>query len=362
MKNAKQKKTFASRYGKFLLVLVVLTVIAFTAEWLILKKYQGETETKTEENPWLSSQKCFESYFERMDADKWTELWFSQYPDCLDTRENVKSVMENLLAPEKVSYARANEYTQENPVYVLENDNGALVSVTVEKSGSGEWKAQKVSFRMTGENSASVSAPSGCKVLCNGTELGEEYCIEEKEVFGLKNYTEFLDNPNNLRTWEVTGQLTEPRLEIVCPKGTELSEDEDGTPILILTENAEEYTQMAMEFFDLFNKYGLYGYYDIQLNADAAAALCEENSQAYNAIYGAFSELNLAPCHSVYTTEKKVSPVMLWADNAFSIDVKYDTETVYHGDEFDYFSGAYRIIMVDTGSGYKVHGVLNRSA
>ena len=362
MKSVKKGKTFGSRYRKFLLILVILCVIAFAAEWVVLKRFQGETETKTEEKPWVGSQKCFEDHVESLNADFWTDLWFSEHPECLDSRDDVKSIMEERLAPENVTYARAKDYTQDNPVYVLENEDGALVSVSVEKIGDGDWKVKNTSFRMTGEKSATVTAPSGCTILCNGVELGTEYCTEEKEVFDLKNYSEILNNPNNLLSWEVSGQLTEPEFEIVCPDGTELSEDKDGTPVLILTENSDQYTQMAMKFFDLFNKYGLYGYYDIQANADAAAALCEENSQAYNAIYSAFSELNLAPCHSVYTTEKTVSPVTLWADNAFSIDVTYDTETVYHGDEYDYFSGAYRIIMVDTGNGYKVHGVLNRSS
>ena len=33
---------------------------------------------------------------------------------------------------------------------------------------------------------------------------------------------------------------------------------------------------VAREFFDMFFKYGMYGYYEVQANADATAKLCRE--------------------------------------------------------------------------------------
>ena len=198
-------------------------------------------------------------------------------------------------------------------------------------------------------------------MYCNGVELKDSYCINSESVFPFESeYGNDLKNPVMVQTWEVTGQSGTPVMTVETPAGTEIIED-NGDPVLsVKVSDYKEIKDVAREFFDMFFKYGMYGYYEVQANADATAKLCREGSQARNYVYTIQNAFQNAPCWSVYVFNSMVeSPMIKWADNAYTIDFTYDVEATYRGTEKNYVNGTYRILVMDLGNGFEVCGIMN---
>ena len=117
----------------------------------------------------------------------------------------------------------------------------------------------------------------------------------------------------------------------------------------------------AEKFFNAFFKYGMYGYYDADMNAAACARLCRKDSQAYNYVYSTLNAYHNAPCGSNYFFNSLTeAPMIRWAENAYSLDFVYDAEATYAGREKNYVSGTYRILVMDRGDGFEVCGIVNQ--
>ena len=355
----KKKRSFWKGYGIFLVILLLLVVAAFIAEWVILKNFQSSFSVE-EKNEWLESQKAFEAYIDKMSYGSWTDLWFESNPESLDSRGDVLASMEQKLSS-GVSYARAKNYTDEAPVYVVENEEGSIAEFTLAKDDSGNWQVISAKMRQEGKESGQIVVPSGTVVFCNGTELSDSYRIDSVSAFPFEaEYGSELKNPVLVETWEVTGQSGTPVMTAESPSGTEIIDD-DGNPVLsVSVTDHREIKDKAREFFDAFFKYGMYGYYEVQANADATARLCRKDSQAYNYVYTTQNAFQNAPCWSVYVfNELTESPMIKWADNAYTIDFTYDVEATYRGNEKNFVSGTYRILVMDLGDGFEVCGIIN---
>ena len=355
----KKRSGFRKFYGVFLLVLLIVVMAALIAVWAVLKNFQDGVETGNPDD-WLSSQNAFESYIDKMSYGAWTDLWFESNPESLDSRGDVLAAMEQMLTS-GVSYARAKNYTDEVPVYVVENEEGSIAEFTMAKDDSGNWHVISGKMRQVGKESAQITVPSGSAVYCNGVELNDSYCISSESVFPFGvDYGNSLKNPIEVQTWEVKGQADTPVMTVKAPAGTEIIE-ENGCPLLsVSVSDHREIKDIARKFFDAFFKYGMYGYYDLQANADAAARLCRKDSQAYKYVYTTQNAFQNAPCWSVYVFNSLIeAPMIKWADNAYTIDFTYDVEATYRGTEKNYVSGTYRILVMDLGDGFEVCGIMN---
>lgn len=362
-------KKFSLFFKRYLTVLLIILVLGLIAVWAILSFFQKNHDSDEGEEAWVLSQNAFENYVSEMTPEDWALIWEKQHPDCLDTHETVLSVMSEMFS-DNVYYAKDRDYTDESPDYyivgVFNNGNDGqesaktLAKVSLIRVSETEWQISDTEMLLEGDIEASVAAPSGCTVLFNGKELDASYISSVEDRFFLEEYEANLVNAVKLETWTATGLFTEPEISVVPPDGTDLFESDDGETVLVQSHADEALCKKADEFFDAYNKYGLYGYYDKEINMRTAASHCKEGSQAYNLIYDSLEAIKLAPCHSVYTTNKDMGPVIVWADNAVSIDITYDTETTYGANEKDYFSGTYRILMIDFGDGYEICGFVNR--
>ena len=355
----KKRSGFGKFYRIFLIVLLILVAAALAAVWFMLKNFQKSYSVE-ENNDWLESQNAFEAYIDKMSYGAWTDLWFESNPESLDSRGDVLAAMEQLLSS-GISYARAKNYTDEAPVYVVENDEGSIAEFSLEKDASGNWQVVSARMRQEGKESAQIVVPSGTAVFCNGVELDDSYCVSAESAFPFADdYGTNLKNPVLVQTWEVTGQSGTPVMTAEAPSGTEIIDD-NGNPVLGV--RVSDYAQIkdtARKFFDAFFKYGMYGYFDVQANADAAARLCRKDSQAYNYVYTTQNAFQNAPCWSVYVFNELIeSPMIKWAENAYTIDFTYDVEATYRGTEKNYVNGTYRILVMDLGDGFEVCGIIN---
>ncbi len=354
-----RKTGFRKFYGVFIIVLLILVIAALVAVWFVLRNFQDTVE-EDEDDEWIASQAAFEAYIDKMSYGSWTDLWFESNPESFDSRGDVLAAMEQMLSS-GVSYARAKSYTDEVPVYVVENDDGTIAEFTLEKDVSGNWQVISAKMRQSGTESAQIQAPTGSKVYCNGEELDASYCIASDSVFPFADeFGTALTDPVLVQTWEVTGQSSTPVLTADAPAGTTIIE-ENGAPVLeVSTADYQAIKDTARRFFDAFFKYGMYGYFDLQANADAAARLCRKDSQAYKYIYKTQNAFQNAPCWSVYVFNELIeSPMIKWADNAYTLDFTYDVEATYRGTEKNYVNGTYRILVMDLGDGFEVCGIMN---
>ena len=357
----KKRNRFRRGYLIFLLILLVIVAASLTAVWLFLKNFQGQVESEGNVNEWLESQNAFEAYISRMTYSAWADMWYEANPDSFDSRGEVLESMEQVLA-DNTNYARGKNYTDEAPVYVIEGPSGTIAEFSMSKNSEGNWVVASSELKILGTESSTCKAPSGCIVKCNGVELDDSYCTEKVNVFPLSDkYGDDLNGAVAVCTWEVSGQLKTPVLEVISPDGYEIEEDGVDTPVLTasIQKNAG-IRDKAKVFFDAFIKYGMYGYWDLERTADAAAKLCRKDSQAYEYIYTSMNAFSNAPCYSVYESDIKEGPMIKWADNAYSIDFEYDTVATYMGSEKYYFDGEYRIFVMDLGDGFEVCGIINQ--
>ena len=133
----KRRSGFRKFYVVFVIVLLVLIIAALAAVWNILRNYQDNVKTETSDE-WVDSQAAFEAYIDKMSYGSWTDLWFESNPESLDSRGDVLASMEQMLSS-GVSYARARSYTDEAPVYVVENEEGTIAEISLEKDAFGNW-------------------------------------------------------------------------------------------------------------------------------------------------------------------------------------------------------------------------------
>ncbi len=356
----KKRSGFGKAYGIFAAVLLVLVAAFLVTVWFVLKNYQAAVQSE-EKSEWIDSQAAFEDYVKGMSYGDWTDLWFEANPESLDSRGDVLVRMEELLSS-GVSFARAKSYTDEAPVYVVENGSGSVADFALRKDDSGTWQVVSASMRLRGTESARITAPSGCKVYCNGVELDDSHCSESGSAFFLQSeYGQLLTDPVSVVTWEITGQSGTPVLTAEAPAGTVIIEDK-GMPVLSVDpEDYPEIKAAAEKFFNAFFKYGMYGYYDADMNAAACARLCRKDSQAYNYVYSTLNAFHNAPCWSNYFFNSLTeAPMIRWAENAYSLDFVYDAEATYAGREKNYVSGTYRILVMDLGDGFEVCGIVNQ--
>ena len=356
----KRRSGFGRAYGVFVFILLVLLAAFLAVVWFLLKNFQDSVETE-KRSEWIDSQAAFEDYVEKMSYGDWTDLWFESNPESLDPRGDILVRMEEMLS-EGIQYARAKNYTDEIPVYVVENSDGSIAEFVLQKDSFGNWQVTSSSMRLHGNESAKITAPSGCRVYCNGIELDESYCIETDNAFYMQNeYGDALVDPVSVLTWEVTGQSVAPLLTAEAPAGAEIMDDKGMSVLSVNPDDYPEIKAIAEKFFNAFFKFGMYGYYDADMNAAAAAKLCRKDSQAYKLVYTSLNAAHNAPCWSLYVfNELTESPMIKWAENAYSLDFKYDVEATYAGRDKNYQSGTYRILVMDLGDGFEVCGIVNQ--
>lgn len=352
--------SFAKKYSIFLLILFLLVFAVLGIIWLLMKNYQGNFQEADTRQEWLLSQTAFEEYVARMNLDDWVDLWYSTYPDSFDLENDVKSILEQRLAV-NTNYARAKGYSDDAPVYVIEDDSGAIAEFSLEKDASDAWIVSSAVMRMSGSEKGSVCVPSNCTVLCGNTVLDESYVSDTQSCYSMESsFGSDVSSPVCLLTYTVTNQLTAPVFTVNAPDGCELSTDRNGNPVVVKLTATDVVVDECLRFFDDYMYYCMLGYFNADINAKAAAAHCRVDSQAQSIIFASVHDMSAAaPCYSNYTSDVSAGSVLVWADNALSVDISYYAEGYYQLQDPYIQDGVLRVHLIDYGNGYEICGIEN---
>ncbi len=338
----------------YVFVLFALAVLLLCALWIFLGRYdvnQEETEAESGVNKKLET---FQTWLAGTTAESWTDLWREQHPESLDSREDVKAFMEKTFAAENVSCWRGSKSTADAPVYVIKNGDATLAEVTLGKNSDDSWQVTEVILKVTGDKEASVTAPVGCRVFCNGTELGEGYIAERNvDLFYLAEYADTRTDPQTWNTWKVTGLMAEPEFTAESPDSRTLGKIGENEFAFLCEDslrtanidNVEQFVKRLIHFF--MNGSNLTAY-----NGKQALNYVREGTQAEELIRSVVRGVYLGTYFENYQLDYSVGPFIQWADNCIGCDVDY---TVTNIDEDQ--SGTLRILLVDFGKGFEISGL-----
>lgn len=363
MSRKKMRSTarFWKGFIKFVLICVFLLALMFAGEFFVLKGFQKnyeKTEAEKYVPEWPASQQAFEDYVGTLTAADWARLWKETHPDCFDGDGALAEIMQAKFLNGGISFARAADYSDEAPAYVVENAEESLAELRLEKSLTGEWSVTGCEFRFSGDKSAELVLPSGCSVFCNGTLLEDRFHDEGSDNYYVKQQIDDIQNRTLWYTWKVEGQLTEPELTYEAPEGKEFYTNDQGLLTVALPEGEEqELYDKANAFFEDFHHYVMYGYFSNKTLAAQAAKHTRAKSQAYTSVYDAYDAIKHAPCYGEYKNDLTLSPIMVWGDNALSLDIGYHTDAMHRG-EVTPFDGVYKLLFLDYGEGYELCGLL----
>ena len=368
----KKNKKSSSRFKRGLTVYLILLTLLFAAAlfvlWRFLEGYQSkveqentaETEKKAQEiynrDVHEAPQLAFQDYVASLDTEFWVNKWYEANPQSLDDRQKMTELMEELFHGEGFGCFKAEGFTQEAPVYVLRNGDTRLATVTM-KGSALEWSADETTLLLTGNESASLEAPSGCTVYCNGTVLDESYRTEEHSYFDFEELRDQMVNPIEWATYTVSGQYFPPELNAEAPADRTIYTTEDGiTGYVLSADAAQEYQRKGEEFAKILLYYYYQGGNNTWNNMAAARALVEPNSPAYTLINESANGVYWDTAYPNATYEATAQQVIIWADNCMSMDVVYHAEGTASG-YTNVSDGTYRLYFMDTGNGFGICGL-----
>lgn len=364
-KRARPKKK-KSRWFKYLMLFYLLVLLAATGYlqfrfWNQMKTDQAEIDREKaqsaaqkahEKAAFQAPQLAFEDWENELSLDYWTDLWYEQTPNALDTREQVYAYMQEHFAPDAVQAYRAAEFTQEEPVYVLKNGEEPLARVTL-SGGELEWGVSDVELLFEGAYSASVTVPSGCSVSCNGQGLGKEYSQPADSLMTYKLLNEQLENPVTWDCYSVDGLLMEPELTVKPPEGHDLLPYGDDGYLLLKGGDNSAYADRSVNFVRADVEYYMSGARGAGGNMSRALGFLRRGTQAYDVTREAYEGVTWSIHYNDIDTSKTYAgDVIVWADNCFSVDVTYDADCTLRGRAIDFADSTMRLYFLRDGDEY----------
>lgn len=367
-KNKKSSSRFKRGLTVYLIVLTLLFAAALFVLWKFLEGYQSKVDQEDLAEAQQQAQEiynrdvheapqlAFESYVSSLDAEFWTNKWYEANPQSLDDRTQMTELMTELFFGEGFACYKKDDFTQEAPVYILKNGETELA--TVRMTGSGlDWSAGETVLLLKGSESASLEAPSGCTVYCNGTALDESFRTESHSYFDSDEFRDQLVNPIEWATYSVSGQYFAPQLTAEAPADRTIYTTEDGiTGYVLSADAAEAYQRQGEEFARTLLYYYYQGGNNTWGNMAAARALVVPNSPAYTLINESANGVYWDTAYPNATYEATAQQVIIWADNCMSMDVVYHAEGTTSG-YTNISDGTYRLYFMDNGSGFGICGL-----
>ena len=340
----------------YLFIILALAVLGLCALWIFLGHYDSKAEQVSTEKAEITNKKLetFQDFFSSTTPEYWTDLWFETNPDSLDSFDAVREYMQDSFFTEDTNCWRSVRSTAETPVYVIKKAEQPLAEVTLEMTAEGDWTIAKPVFQIKGEREKSITVPSDCVILCNGTTLDEEW-ITEKDIdyFFVAEYAEERENPLLWNTWKVSGLLLEPDLTVVSPQERELTEVGENTFFYLCDpELSEKSLVQVKDFAEKLIAFFMNGSNLTAYNAKKALNCVREGSQADEVIRSVVRGIYLGTYYENYQLDYSCGPFVQWADNCIGCDVDYIITNI---DEDQ--TGRLRIVLMDFGKGYEICGL-----
>lgn len=350
----KKKAQFRRGLIIYLAVLAVLFTGILAALWVYLANFQKQLDAEQayETAVYRAPQLAFEAWYSQRTADDWTDLWYAQAPHSLDRRDQVYAYMAERFDPEGIEAYKAAEFTDKTPVYVLKRGDETLSRVTL--SGSElDWSVSQVELLIKGSHSAAVWAADGCRVFCNGMELGGEYRQEDTDGLHDMPLADRLVNPVSLVCYTVDGLLLEPELTVEAPEGYGLTRMADGRYLPCLEGDTSAYTDKAVQFVRAYLNYYMSGLRDTWNNMYKALAYLTPGTQAYQDLSDTYRGVVWNTAYSDIDTSKTTAgDVAMWAENCYSVDVTYNADCTLNGVAVDYADATMRVYFLQTANGF----------
>lgn len=348
-------------------VLAVLSVSALIVLWIYLDRFQKQwaVETARQEAELASReayekalsrapQLAFEDWLSRLTVDYWTDLWLSRAATDLEERDQVYTYMAERFASDTVKAYKAMEFTNETPVYVLKNGDETLARIVM--SGSElTWKVSDVDLQVESTYSASVWIADGCRVFCNGKELGSEFSGESSDYFNYAPLVGKLVNPVTWTCYTVDGLLMEPEISVEAPKNRSLIKTPDDVYLLCLEGDTTVFTDRAVQFVQAYLNYYMSGRRDTRTNLNKALSFLTSGTQAYRSLSETYKGVVWNTAYDNIDTSKTYADnVVVWADNCYSVDITYNADCTSKGNAVDYADATMRIYFLQTGSRFVI--------
>ena len=385
---------FRTLYLVYLGLLFIAAFVVLGILWKKLVLFQRSEEEKeiTEERlrrEEQAPQLFFMEYAEELNAQTLASEYLADHPESLDTLQTATLSFDELLAKdaEGCKYYRANEYSDENPAYLVELSGEKLAEVKLAGKGLN-WAVEDVEVFADAAETVTADIPDGYRIRCNDNLLGDDHIAEagivrfpydkERETFG---YDEVLKNEIKWNVYSAKGFLTQPEVEILDTNGSALSQEETADIVLFGSaddstsdrdknkkdfvrihpdeKSAQKLQDAATGFLEAYLIYYTYGKSGIDDHIAAAQSYCFAGSPADKSLINAYEDsVSWAYGHTNLRNEilQLGNPVM-WADNCCSVDIEYHAYAKRGGEELDYSrrDEMIRIMLVDKGNGYKVY-------
>lgn len=130
------------------------------------------------------------------------EEYVSEHITKFENRDEVMNGLTVLLSPDKLSFARAAEYTEMSPAYTVYSEGKAFFTVVLSRagktlSGFDKWKTESIIISDLCEigTSVCVEVPHGAAVTVNGIELSDSLLSDGKaEYYALTEFEKDLSD------------------------------------------------------------------------------------------------------------------------------------------------------------------------
>ena len=355
-------------------MLVAVALFFLALLWRSLVIYQTDYEDEqqvleTLRNAERAPQRTFMQYAEGLTAEDFASLWMEDNQDSPESLSTASKYFEDLLDSSEIRFFKSRKSTKKAPVFEIYAGDSKLAGVYLGGAGS-KWEINDVQVFARGEEEFSCCVPEGTKVFLNGNELGSDYFKKDRIVkFPYDKerdlYKDLLKNEVMWTEVKAEDLLSVPEFEIKAKEGEILSKKETGDDsesfyILYADEDlTEKLTPMSEGFLNAYLTYYTYGKNMIDDHIAKAQSYCFSGSPADKSLINAYEDsVSWAYGHTNLRNEilDEGKPVK-WADNCYSIDIKYHAYAKRGGEELDYSrqDEFIRIVMLDKGNGYKVY-------
>lgn len=344
---------------------IALGVMVFL--WIKLANYQANAEAEevsenmhsieveggfADESEELRAQRVFTDYISSLDASGFTNLYFANHPERLDSVEDVNTVVtDKIINPGFDSY-KARDFSMDVPKYVIMSNGETLGEFTLTKNGS-DWSMGTSELLIGGDNKLTIRVPAGKTVTVNGHELLEEYVDTTEEVYELYAYEEALENPAVIKTYTINGLITAESEVIV--DGASLTCD--GT-YYDFAPSGDETRGKAEDFVKALLHYFAMGKENTSGNQGAALSYVASGSNASKVIHETASGLEWVGANYSLSYTTETSEPMRLSDNCYFIDVSYhltdSSKAAVEPTEDEHSNGVYRVFFLDSGKGYAI--------
>ena len=370
MKNPVVRRIFFVYLG--MLVAVALFFLALLWRSLVMYQTNYEDEQQvleTLKNAERAPQRTFLQFAEQLTAAELSNLWLEDNQNAPESELTVTSYFTDLLSSEEIGYYKSRKSTKKAPVFEIFAGESPLARVYLTGAGS-KWEVEDVRVFANGKEEFTCCVPEGTIVSLNGKELGGSYADKtgivkfpydrERDL-----YKDLLKNEVMWTKVRVDGLLSVPEYEITAKEGEIISKEEipdtsGGFYILYADEDlTEKLTGVSEGFLNAYLTYYTYGKNMIDDHIAKAQSYCFANSPADKSLINAYEDsVSWAYGHTNLRNEilDEGRPVK-WADNCYSVDIKYHAYAKRGGEELDYSrqDELIRIVMLDKGNGYKVY-------